>query len=77
MLADAPDVLSRSLGKGRQHDRSGQAVELRITRGRKIGAAGFVAGILLWSVLPGMVVRTLPESWLAPEWAASRIIGMD
>jgi hypothetical protein len=37
----------------------------------------FAAGILLWSILPGVLVRALPESWHAPEWMAARMMGVE
>jgi hypothetical protein len=40
-------------------------------------AAGIAFGILLWAILPGALVRSLPASWRAPEWMAARVIGTD
>jgi hypothetical protein len=40
-------------------------------------AGGLLLGILLWSMLPGLVTRALPESWAAPEWMAMRTMRMD
>ncbi|WP_242186396.1 DUF6118 family protein [Sphingomonas sp. CARO-RG-8B-R24-01] len=40
-------------------------------------AVGLFLGILLWSILPGIVTRALPESWAAPEWMAMRTMRMD
>ena len=40
-------------------------------------AGGLILGTLLWSILPGIVVRTLPASWAAPEWMATRVMRMD
>lgn len=77
MLAEARDTLSRALGRVDSMIERGQAAERRIVRERKIAVAGVVAGMLLWSVLPGIFIRSLPEAWLAPEWAASRIMGME
>lgn len=37
----------------------------------------FLAGILLWSFLPGMVARSLPESWHVPQWMAARTLGVE
>lgn len=36
---------------------------------------GLIAGILIWSILPGVVLRTLPASWHMPESMAAHIIG--
>lgn len=38
-------------------------------------SGGLVAGCLLWSFLPGVVVRTLPTSWHMPERIAAHIMG--
>lgn len=43
----------------------------------RIGLGGLLAGILLWSILPGAVARSLPVSWHVPEWMASRTMGME
>lgn len=37
----------------------------------------FLFGILLWSILPGMVARSLPESWHVPQWMAARTLGTE
>ena len=36
---------------------------------------GLIAGMLLWSILPGVVLRVLPASWHMPESMAAHIIG--
>lgn len=41
------------------------------------GGAAFVGGILLWSMLPGIVTRAVPESWHWPERIAARTLRMD
>ena len=41
------------------------------------GGAAFVGGILLWSMLPGIVARAVPESWHWPERMATRTMRMD
>jgi hypothetical protein len=38
-------------------------------------AAGLVAGLLLWSILPSAVARSAPASWHWPEWMARRAMG--
>lgn len=77
MLNEARDALARSLGRIDGMIERGQAVERRIEREWMIGIGGLVAGILLWSILPGAIVRSLPESWHAPEWMAARMMGME
>jgi hypothetical protein len=77
MLGDAQNALARSLGRIDGMIERGQAVERRTQREWMIGAVGVLAGILLWSILPGAVVRSLPESWHAPEWMAARMMAME
>lgn len=36
---------------------------------------GLVAGILLWSILPGTIARAMPESWQWPERIARKAVG--
>lgn len=35
---------------------------------------GILAGCLLWSILPGMIARIMPESWHWPERIARRTV---
>lgn len=42
-----------------------------------IGGGAFIAGILLWSFLPGAIARSLPASWHVPEWMAARTLGIE
>lgn len=37
----------------------------------------FLAGILLWLILPGFVARSLPESWHVPQCMAARTLGKE
>jgi hypothetical protein len=76
LLAEARDALARSLGQVDGMIGRGQAVAGRAHRECWIAAGGTLAGILLWSILPGAVVRSLPESWHASEWMAARMMGM-
>lgn len=36
---------------------------------------GMIAGILLCSILPGTIARSMPESWQWPEWMARKALG--
>lgn len=36
---------------------------------------GLLAGCLLWAVLPGVILRALPDSWHGPEMMAAHIVG--
>ncbi len=38
-------------------------------------ASGIAVGCLLWSILPGVILRALPASWHMPESMAAHIIG--
>jgi len=38
-------------------------------------AGGIAAGCLIWSILPGVILRVLPASWHMPESMAAHIIG--
>lgn len=40
-------------------------------------AIGLMAGIALWSILPGAFMRSLPMTWHAPEWMAMRVMRTD
>lgn len=77
ILAESREALSRSLGQLDGMIARGRLVAGRACRERWIAGGGVLAGILLWSVLPGAIVRSLPESWNAPEWMAARMMGMD
>ena len=37
--------------------------------------AGLLAGILLWSILPGTIARAVPDSWHWPERMAGKLLG--
>jgi hypothetical protein len=41
----------------------------------RFAGVGFLAGILLWSVLPGTIARAVPESWHWPERMARKAVG--
>jgi hypothetical protein len=76
-LMDAKDGLVRSLGRVDGMIARGRSATGRARRELQIAAGGVVVGILLWSILPGAILRSLPESWHAPEWMAARMIGVD
>lgn len=40
-----------------------------------VAGSGLLAGILLWSFLPGVILRTMPQGWHMPEAMAAHIIG--
>lgn len=71
----ALDDISRSL-HGHIKEARGVAVQKRALI--QAGLGGLAAGALLWSVLPGFVVRNLaPASWHWPERMATRTLGTD
>ncbi len=41
----------------------------------RFAGAGLLAGILLWSTLPGTIARAMPESWHWPERMARKAVG--
>lgn len=41
----------------------------------QVAGGALLAGILLWSFLPGTIARTMPESWHWPERMAARMAG--
>ena len=41
----------------------------------RFAGVGVLAGILLWSILPGTITRAMPESWHWPERMAERALG--
>lgn len=73
----ARSALDKSIGRI-----DGIAERSRLTqRQRKremwVGGCAFIAGVLLWSFLPGTIARSLPESWHVPEWMAARTLDME
>ena len=41
----------------------------------RFASVGMVAGILLWSILPGTIARAMPETWHWPESLARKAVG--
>ena len=41
----------------------------------QVAGGALLAGILLWTFLPGTIARTTPESWHWPERMAARMVG--
>ncbi|WP_260928978.1 hypothetical protein [Novosphingobium sp. 9] len=64
---------SLGLGRGRGSDCRGADVLQSASRDRQhlrfvqAGIAGLLAGIVLWSFLPGVIAWSLPASWHAPD----------
>lgn len=55
---------------------AGTALSAREQRRRLLQAAGggLLAGMLLWSFLPGTIARAVPDSWRWPERIATRMV---
>ncbi|MCT2399613.1 DUF6118 family protein [Novosphingobium mangrovi (ex Huang et al. 2023)] len=82
--ARAEDGIAIAQARGRMDGAAGQMERLvgvvataREQRRRFAWAAGggLLAGMLLWSFLPGVILRTLPQGWHMPEAMAAHIIG--
>lgn len=66
---------------------TGKRIDALIVRGRVASEqdrelrhnriAFAIAGMVLWSMLPGAVARSLPVSWNVPERIAARMLGSD
>jgi len=76
-LDEARDTIARSIGRIDGIVERGQSVEGQSRLLRRSCAATAMATILLWSILPGAIARSLPASWHVPEWIAARILGSE
>lgn len=77
MLIEAQTAMAQSVGRIDAIVERGQAAD-RDKRKQRLWAAGFVAaGMLIWSIVPGTVARSLPMSWHVPESMAAGIMGRD
>lgn len=65
---DAVQALHRIIGNARTQTRQRECMLWGIS-------GGILAGCLLWSFLPGMVARAVPDSWHWPERIARRTVG--
>jgi hypothetical protein len=54
--------------------RTAQAQDKRL---RRVSVNCVIAGIVLWAIVPGMVIRAMPASWHLPELMAARAMGTD
>jgi hypothetical protein len=77
LLTSTRDALARSIGRVDGIVERGQAADRQWKRVLWATGGGAFAGMLLMSVLPGAVARSLPASWHVPEWMAARTIGLD
>ncbi|MDZ7281959.1 DUF6118 family protein [Sphingomonas sanguinis] len=76
-LDEARDTIARSIGRIDGIVERCQSVEGQSRQLRRSCAATAMATILLWSILPGAIARSLPASWHVPEWMAARIVGSE
>ncbi len=76
-LDEARDTIARSIGRVDGIVERGQSVQGQSLLLRRSCAATAMATILLWSILPGAIARSLPASWHVPEWMAARIVGSE
>jgi len=76
-LDEARDTINRLIGRVDGIVERGQSVEGQSRLLRRSCAATAMATILLWSILPGAIARSLPASWHVPEWMAARIVGSE
>ncbi|WP_058734451.1 hypothetical protein [Sphingomonas sanguinis] len=74
-LDEARDTIARSIGRIDGIVERGQSVEGQSRLLRRSCVATALATMLLWSILPGAIARSLPASWHVPEWMAARIVG--
>ncbi len=82
MLRDTSDLLRQG-----RRDFDSATGQLSATVGRirteaeqkrqtwRFAGMGLVAGILIWSILPGTIARAMPESWHWPERMARAAVG--
>lgn len=82
LIAEMRRDMARSIGEldGQMRNVAAYVPRALTTQAQKdrqirCGIAGLVAGILLWSFLPGAIARALPDSWGVPQWMAERTIG--
>jgi hypothetical protein len=77
LLRGTCETLSRSIGRLDGIIERGQAADRQWRRLAWTGGASAIAGMLLMSVLPGVIARSLPSNWHVPEWMAARTMAMD
>ncbi|CAH0356950.1 MAG: hypothetical protein WA085_14235 [Sphingobium sp.] len=60
-------VLHQSIGRLERIALRARITQHQCKREVAIGGGAFIAGILRWSFLPGVITRSLPASWHVPE----------
>ncbi len=71
---EARDRLDKATSDMRQIVKTARTADEQRHRLAWVGGGALLAGMLLWAVLPGMVVRSVPASWHWPERIAARIV---
>jgi hypothetical protein len=56
---------------------SARTVQEQDKRLRRVSINCLVAGMVVWAIFPGIVIRAMPASWHLPERVAARAIGED
>lgn len=74
-ITQARDRIDKAAG--RMEYLAGTVATIRDQRRRLLWAAGggALTGVVLWSFLPGVTLRALPQGWHMPEAMAAHIIG--
>lgn len=72
---EARDRLDRATAELRQIVKTARTADEQRHRLAWVGGGALLAGMMLWSFLPGVVLRALPQSWHMPEAMAAHIIG--
>lgn len=76
-IDEARSALDKSIGRIDGIAERSRLTDQQRKREMWVGGCAFIAGVLLWSFLPGMIARSLPESWHVPEWMAARTLNME
>jgi hypothetical protein len=76
-MRETRDALSRSIGRIDGIVERGQAADRQLRRLFWADSGGALGGMLLMSILPGAIARSLPASWHVPEWMAARTLRLD
>lgn len=72
--SEARERLDRVTGDMRQIVATARTRDEQRHRLAWVGGGALLAGILLWSFMPGMIARSVPASWHWPERIAARIV---
>jgi len=76
-LHDTRDELLRAIGRIDAMVDHGGAAHHQWRLLISTGLAAAAGAMVLMAILPGVIVRSLPERWHVPEWMAARTIGLE